>query len=162
MDRVGDFGRQLDDVVLLGKCDEIIRDLARELGWLDELMELWNATENSVEEAQDQGGGAEADRAGGKDDKKAKEPLSVDQEVEQLLAAIEHSLTFSQEEGEEQEEEQEQAPVSTEAESDSSSAPAAKTEGTTDLSNPEPPAKATASLTEEKETSDTRPEKEKL
>jgi len=48
LDRVGDFGSRPDDVVLLGKCDEIVRDLCRELGWEAELDALWQATEASV------------------------------------------------------------------------------------------------------------------
>ena len=48
LERVGNFGSNSDDVVLLGKCDDIIRDLSRELGWEEELDALWNATEASV------------------------------------------------------------------------------------------------------------------
>ena len=48
LDQVGDFGSRSDDVVLLGKCDDIVRDLCRELGWEAELDELWQATEASV------------------------------------------------------------------------------------------------------------------
>lgn len=92
LDRVGDFGRHPDDVVLLGKCDEIIRDLASELGWLDELMELWNATEDSVEEGREEKSGKGAD---GKGASKKAETLTADEEVEQLTAAIEQSLAVS-------------------------------------------------------------------
>jgi len=48
LEKVGDFGSRSDDVVLLGNCDDIIRDLCRELGWEEELDALWNATEASV------------------------------------------------------------------------------------------------------------------
>ena len=48
LEKVGDFGSRSDDVVLLGKCDDIIRDLCRELGWEEELDALWEATEASV------------------------------------------------------------------------------------------------------------------
>jgi len=48
LDHVGDFGSRTDDVVLLGKCDDIIRDLCKELGWEDELARLWAETEDSV------------------------------------------------------------------------------------------------------------------
>lgn len=94
LDRVGDFGRHPDDVVLLGKCDEIIRDLASELGWLDELMELWNATEDSVEEGREEKSGKGADGKGASNKAKA-ETLTADEEVEQLTAAIEQSLAVS-------------------------------------------------------------------
>lgn len=56
LDHVGDFGTRPDDVILLGKCDEVVQDLCRELGWEDELNEAWAETEGSVvefEEAQE-------------------------------------------------------------------------------------------------------------
>ncbi|KAF8885676.1 DHS-like NAD/FAD-binding domain-containing protein [Gymnopilus junonius] len=48
LDRVGDFGSRSDDVVLLGKCDDIVRDLCKELGWEEELNELWETTKETV------------------------------------------------------------------------------------------------------------------
>lgn len=48
LDRVGSFGSKSDDVVLLGKCDEIVRELCKELGWEDELVRLWDETAASV------------------------------------------------------------------------------------------------------------------
>jgi NAD-dependent histone deacetylase SIR2 len=48
LDHVGDFGSRTDDVVLLGKCDDVVRDLCKELGWEDELVQLWAETEDSV------------------------------------------------------------------------------------------------------------------
>ena len=50
LDRVGDFGSQIDDVVLLGECDRIAKQLCVELGWEKELMDEWEATEGSVEQ----------------------------------------------------------------------------------------------------------------
>ncbi|OSD07303.1 NAD-dependent deacetylase sirtuin-2 [Trametes coccinea BRFM310] len=44
MDPAGDIGARPDDVVLLGRCDEIIRDLCRELGWEEELDREWEKT----------------------------------------------------------------------------------------------------------------------
>jgi NAD-dependent histone deacetylase SIR2 len=41
MERVGQLGRRPDDVLELGACDDGIRKLADELGWRDELEELW-------------------------------------------------------------------------------------------------------------------------
>lgn len=49
LDRVGSFGSRADDVVLLGKCDEVVRNLCKELGWEDELVKLWSETEGSTE-----------------------------------------------------------------------------------------------------------------
>jgi len=48
LDQVGDFGTRSDDIILLGKCDDIVRDLCKELGWEEDLVELWNKTETTV------------------------------------------------------------------------------------------------------------------
>jgi len=48
LDHVGDFGSRADDVILLGKCDEIVTELCRELGWEMELLGLWEKTKASV------------------------------------------------------------------------------------------------------------------
>ncbi|KAL7280016.1 hypothetical protein ACG7TL_006429 [Trametes sanguinea] len=45
MDFAGDIGMRSDDVLLLGKCDDIVRDLCKELGWEDTLMQEWAKTE---------------------------------------------------------------------------------------------------------------------
>ncbi|KAI0333673.1 DHS-like NAD/FAD-binding domain-containing protein [Cubamyces sp. BRFM 1775] len=45
MDFAGDIGMRSDDVLLLGKCDEVVRDLCRELGWEDMLEREWAQTE---------------------------------------------------------------------------------------------------------------------
>ena len=41
LERVGSFGTQADDVMVLGDCDTGIRKLADELGWREELEEAW-------------------------------------------------------------------------------------------------------------------------
>lgn len=48
LDHVGDIGSRRDDVALLGKCDDVVKDLCKELGWEDELIRLWNETDESV------------------------------------------------------------------------------------------------------------------
>ena len=48
LDHVGDFGSRADDVILLGKCDEIVMELSKELDWEKELVQLWEKTEASV------------------------------------------------------------------------------------------------------------------
>ncbi|KAG7088084.1 hypothetical protein E1B28_012115 [Marasmius oreades] len=48
LDSVGDFDEE-DDIILLGKCDEVVKDLCRLLGWEDELNRLWEETATSVE-----------------------------------------------------------------------------------------------------------------
>lgn len=49
LERVGDFGSRSDDVILLGKCDEVVRDLAKALGWEEELERAWEETAQSVQ-----------------------------------------------------------------------------------------------------------------
>ncbi|KAJ7464833.1 Sir2 family histone deacetylase Hst2 [Mycena galericulata] len=45
LDLVGGIGRRPNDVVLLGKCDDVVRKLCKELGWEGELLKLWAQTE---------------------------------------------------------------------------------------------------------------------
>lgn len=45
LERVGNLGSKSDDVLLLGYCDAMVVDLSKELGWHDELLKLWNATQ---------------------------------------------------------------------------------------------------------------------
>jgi len=54
LDHVGDFGSRADDVILLGKCDEIVTELSKELGWEKELLQLWEETEASVLKFEDE------------------------------------------------------------------------------------------------------------
>ncbi|KAF5317536.1 hypothetical protein D9619_013222 [Psilocybe cf. subviscida] len=48
LERVGDFGSRADDLVLLGQCDDYVRKLCKELGWLEDLERLWEETKESV------------------------------------------------------------------------------------------------------------------
>lgn len=50
MEKVSDLGSNPDDVVLLGKCDEIVVELCKKLGWDEELQKLWKETEMATEE----------------------------------------------------------------------------------------------------------------
>ncbi|KAI0632356.1 DHS-like NAD/FAD-binding domain-containing protein [Trametes polyzona] len=45
MDFAGDIGMRSDDVLLLGRCDDVVRDLCRELGWEAALEHEWARTE---------------------------------------------------------------------------------------------------------------------
>jgi NAD-dependent histone deacetylase SIR2 len=49
LDKVGGIGSGKNDLVLLGKCDDIIRDLAKELGWEEELDKEWATTAGSLD-----------------------------------------------------------------------------------------------------------------
>ncbi|THU97119.1 NAD-dependent deacetylase sirtuin-2 [Dendrothele bispora CBS 962.96] len=59
LDLVGDFGMRESDeereFILLGQCDDIVRELCRELGWEEELMKLWEETKDSVEGESEEG-----------------------------------------------------------------------------------------------------------
>lgn len=84
LEQVGDFSHRADDVLLLGKCDEMVRELCQELGWEEELDELWKDTEGSVEKDE------EVDETPPTADK-----ADVEDEVANLISAIEQSLSLS-------------------------------------------------------------------
>ena len=48
LEPAGDVGSRADDVVLLGRCDEVVREIAAELGWGDELEREWAKTKALV------------------------------------------------------------------------------------------------------------------
>lgn len=50
-ERVGGFGSQNDDVLLIGDCDDGVKRLAEACGWLDELEALWAKTAKEGEAA---------------------------------------------------------------------------------------------------------------
>ncbi|KAH7925597.1 NAD-dependent deacetylase sirtuin-2 [Leucogyrophana mollusca] len=79
LDDVGDFDRP-DDVVCLGKCDDIVRELCRELGWEEELDKAWEATAETLE--------GEV-KASGEESEKP-------DEVAQITRAVERSLNMSE------------------------------------------------------------------
>ncbi|KAJ6504631.1 Sir2 family histone deacetylase Hst2 [Mycena vitilis] len=89
LDRVGSIGRRPNDVVLLGKCDDVVRDLCRQLGWEKELEALWAKTEvkkawetwEGTEEAEAEAGGE------GEGEKKTAETL-----VEEITEEIGRKL----------------------------------------------------------------------
>jgi NAD-dependent histone deacetylase SIR2 len=43
MEKAGGIGSRCEDVVWLGACDEGVRILARELGWEEEMMDMWRS-----------------------------------------------------------------------------------------------------------------------
>ena len=105
IERVGDFGHKKHDVVLLGKCDEIIRELCAKLGWEEELEKAWAETAGAVE-----GTEKETTVDGKKEEKKSKETnedeeeKDLKKEVEFLTAAIEARLDLQERmKGEEEE-----------------------------------------------------------
>lgn len=50
LEEAGDLGTRRDDVLLLGKCDDIVQDLAKELGWLKELKAAWAETRTTLDD----------------------------------------------------------------------------------------------------------------
>jgi NAD-dependent histone deacetylase SIR2 len=91
LDRVGGIGSGKNDLVLLGKCDDIIRDLAKELGWEDELDKAWAATAASLEND-------EATSSIPSTPKKTDQTDGTDlaSEVEKIVEKLEGGLTISE------------------------------------------------------------------
>lgn len=97
LEKVGDLGHREDDVCLLGKCDDIIRELARELGWEKDLQKAWEATAESVEleKEKDKDGAAAVAETSTSDvpNKTEKERLQL--EVDKLTSDVEKSLALT-------------------------------------------------------------------
>jgi len=89
LDRVGGIGSGKNDMVLLGKCDDIIRDLAKELGWEDELDKEWAATAASLDTD-------EATPSTLTERKDQTEGADLASEVEKIVEKVEGSLTISE------------------------------------------------------------------
>ncbi|PWW75103.1 DHS-like NAD/FAD-binding domain-containing protein [Tuber magnatum] len=83
-ERAGGIGGRADDVLLLGECDRGVRRLAEELGWTEELEEVWR----SVGSGSDKKAEAEAESS------EDAEPVeSVDATVGRLTGEVERSLS---------------------------------------------------------------------
>jgi len=90
LERVGGIGSRRDDVLMLDDCDSGVRRLAKYLGWLDDLEELWAKTD--------------PDRKVDKGKKKQKQdaydgPMDMDEilraQVESLTRDVEKSLKLA-------------------------------------------------------------------
>ncbi|XP_006462857.1 hypothetical protein AGABI2DRAFT_224508 [Agaricus bisporus var. bisporus H97] len=81
LEEVGDFSHRTDDVLLLGRCDEMVRELCQELGWEEDLDELWKDTENSIEKDED--------------DEDDEDRAELANEIASLTSAIEQSLSIA-------------------------------------------------------------------
>ncbi|KAJ6508341.1 Sir2 family histone deacetylase Hst2 [Mycena sanguinolenta] len=84
LDVVGNIGRRPNDVVLLGKCDDIVRALCKALKWEDELEALWAKTEakKKWEEPEQEE----------EEEKEKTEPATVEDVVGAIADAIEKKL----------------------------------------------------------------------
>jgi NAD-dependent histone deacetylase SIR2 len=94
---VGDFGHKKRDVVLLGKCDEIIGELCAELGWGEELGKAWASTAGAVEAAV-AGVTIEEKNEEKKNEEKreSEEEKNLKREVDFLTAAIQTRLDLQE------------------------------------------------------------------
>lgn len=82
MERVGSLGSRPDDVLLLGDCDSGVRKIADELGWRDELEELYK-----------QVGGEKAQHPEAETAKTKHEAL--EDEIEKLTGEVDQALKIS-------------------------------------------------------------------
>jgi NAD+-dependent protein deacetylase SIR2 len=71
LDRVGNFNKP-DDVVCLGSCDEIVKDLCKKLGWEDELIKEWEKTAQTLEAVES------TPRKAARQEDKRKESLAIE------------------------------------------------------------------------------------
>jgi NAD-dependent histone deacetylase SIR2 len=88
LDKVGGIGSGKNDLVLLGKCDDIIRDLAKELGWEEELDKEWAATAGSLDIY-------EATPDAPTEAKDLTDEAKLDRELEKIVDKVAGSLTVS-------------------------------------------------------------------
>jgi len=77
----------------LGKCDDIVRDLASKLGWEEELQRAWEATADSVETEKTQTTGAV--KIPSNDESKNREKERLQTEVDKLTGDLEKSLALT-------------------------------------------------------------------
>jgi NAD-dependent histone deacetylase SIR2 len=84
---VGDFGSRLDDVMILGDCDEGVRKLADTLGWRDELESKWLEVSGKVKEN-------EAARLREQRQAMSKDEI-LEAEIEKLTSEVDSSLKIS-------------------------------------------------------------------
>ncbi|KAF7987051.1 hypothetical protein HWV62_185 [Athelia sp. TMB] len=109
-DKVGDFGSREDDIIILGRCDDIVRDLAKELGWAEELEKEWAATADTVEPKAAEAKVRVPEKVVTKaDDDLEKERLKA--EVDKITNELEKSLAISEEPAEEERKEDAPHPV---------------------------------------------------
>ncbi|KAF5377917.1 hypothetical protein D9615_006694 [Tricholomella constricta] len=110
LERVGDIGQRPSDVVLLGECDTIIRELCATLGWTEELDRAWAETTMDSKPKGKVGGevvvkgldGAAVEVGSRTDEQEEKEAKkeSLEAEVEKIAEALEKRLDLHKHEDE--------------------------------------------------------------
>ena len=93
LDKVGGIGSGKNDLVLLGKCDDIIRDLAKKLGWEEDLDKEWATTAGSLDADE----GTPPASTEGKD---LTDGTKLDLEIEKIADRVAGSLSVSERERE--------------------------------------------------------------
>lgn len=89
-EKVPGLGSRADDVLLIDDCDEGVRRLARELGWLEELEALWAETHDKTQEDGKKASTMEKE----KNVEKTKDQILQD-EVDKLTKEVEATLKVS-------------------------------------------------------------------
>lgn len=98
MEEAGDIGTRAEDVLLLGKSDEIVRQLCEALGddWIKELDAVWKETEKYArtdeEDKAVEGLHDAKSTAAVKDEKVPTESRTLQDEVDKLTAQVEKAL----------------------------------------------------------------------
>ncbi|KAF8247625.1 NAD-dependent deacetylase sirtuin-2 [Wilcoxina mikolae CBS 423.85] len=80
MEKVGEIGSRREDVVWLGECDDGVRELAEELGWWEEMEEIWKGLRGDVDLAQP-----------------ALSEETLEEQVNKLTGEVERSLKVAEE-----------------------------------------------------------------
>ena len=96
MDKAGDIGTRADDVLLLGKTDEVVRELCEALGedWVEELDAMWKETEkyaHKPDEAEEQAAEVKKDTKVTESDELA-QAKALHDEVDKLTQEVERAL----------------------------------------------------------------------
>ncbi|KAG6868260.1 hypothetical protein C0993_005751 [Termitomyces sp. T159_Od127] len=90
LERVGDIGRRSRDIVLLGECDAIVRELCAALGWAEELDIAWAETVMTTE-----AGGKAKNESEGKEGE-GKEEDELEKEINKIADVIEKQLDLAE------------------------------------------------------------------
>ena len=85
-ERVGGLGSRADDVLMIGDCDTGVRELARALGWTEELETLWDETHPGRQEI-----------AGNPDSEPRIQDDNLDEQIATLTGEVEKCLKISSE-----------------------------------------------------------------